>query len=530
MKDKIIQDPVHGYIKVDSMFIKIIDSIEFQRLKWVEQGSFRVLYPAARHDRFIHSLGTYFLAQKACKNFFKNIKEDIPKKYGCNKRIEEKLKNTFLYAALLHDIGHAPFSHTCEEYFRQKKDEKDQGPKIENDLIKAIKELGIDNEKKIAFEKEYKNGAKPKEHEIISATMLIKKSANFLGENIDKIDIELAVRMIIGLTYRNLRKEDGIKNCLIRLLNSSTVDVDKLDYISRDTKMMGFSNVTVDIERITNGVTAVVDSNEDLLPAFRKNTLSVIDNVFRAKEEQGRWVISHPIVVYESALIKKCVYEIDKDKSDEENQYIDSVFSYEALEKKGIIYKGKEYKLLSDIDIIADFKENLNNNYINEYFDRSCRRKPIWKSYYEYIHVIKQGKIDADINYFYRFFAPLIDYMDSENHFVLDDVVYEEIKKKAKDNVKRAADALNKICKDANIEMNFVLLEVKNNFISKISKQDIQIKFPNIKGLCSYDSIKGENKENIDSSIFFYLYSKESVDKKFIIKYIKEIMNSMRSV
>ena len=62
MSTKVIKDSVHGYISIDDRFIPIIDSAEFQRLKWIEQGSFRVLYPAARHDRFIHSLGTYHLA------------------------------------------------------------------------------------------------------------------------------------------------------------------------------------------------------------------------------------------------------------------------------------------------------------------------------------------------------------------------------------------------------------------------------------------------------------------------------------
>lgn len=54
-KTKVIKDAVHGYIQLDELFVEIVDSIEFQRLKWIEQGSFRVLYPAARHDRFIHS-------------------------------------------------------------------------------------------------------------------------------------------------------------------------------------------------------------------------------------------------------------------------------------------------------------------------------------------------------------------------------------------------------------------------------------------------------------------------------------------
>jgi len=75
-KDKIIKDAVYGYIHIEELFVKIIDSVEFQRLKWIEQGSFRVLFPAARHDRFIHSLGTYHLARKFCENFFVNIEQD----------------------------------------------------------------------------------------------------------------------------------------------------------------------------------------------------------------------------------------------------------------------------------------------------------------------------------------------------------------------------------------------------------------------------------------------------------------------
>ena len=74
MSQKILRDAIHGYISLDDMFIFIIDSPEFQRLKSIEQGSFRVLYPAARHDRFIHSLGTYHLAKKVSHYFIQNIK------------------------------------------------------------------------------------------------------------------------------------------------------------------------------------------------------------------------------------------------------------------------------------------------------------------------------------------------------------------------------------------------------------------------------------------------------------------------
>lgn len=529
MKNKIIQDPVHGYIEVESMFIKIVDSIEFQRLKWIEQGSFRVLYPAARHDRFIHSLGTYFLAKKASESFFRNIEEDIPEENSCDKNEEIKLKNTFLYAALLHDIGHAPFSHTCENYFKIKESSEEGVNKIDNDLLNAIKSLQISDEEITSFVEGY-NEIKHKPHEIVSATMLIKKASEFLEEGDYKlIDLELAARMVIGFPYESLGKDQGIKNCLIRLLNSNTVDVDKLDYICRDTKMMGFSNAAIDIERITKGVTAVLADNKDFLPAFRKNTLSAIDNVFRAKEEQGKWVISHPVVVYESELIKQCIEEVAKNKSGKKNRYIDTVFSYEALCKEGIKYEDRNYKLLSDIDIISDFKDYIDNNIINEYFERSARRKPIWKSYYEYIYIVKQSKESIELDKFYRYFSPLINFMVSNGYFILNTTLYNKIQENEEKKVKRAAKLLKEVCEEASVELDLVLLEVNNDFASKISKDKIYIKFANTSGLCTYESIEGI-KEEVDRSVFFYLYSKGHIDKQLIMKRVSGIMDKMRTV
>ncbi len=78
MKKKVFRDPVHGYIEIESIFIdSIIDNEIFQRLKRIEQTSMRVLFPAARHDRFVHSLGVYHLGKRAFECFFRNIEDDL---------------------------------------------------------------------------------------------------------------------------------------------------------------------------------------------------------------------------------------------------------------------------------------------------------------------------------------------------------------------------------------------------------------------------------------------------------------------
>lgn len=93
---KLIHGPVHGTIELDDFAVRLIDTPEFQRLRRITQLGFVFLaYPTARHTRFEHSLGTFYIARK--------IKERNP-----------DLDDAVVYAALLHDIGHYPFSHTLE--------------------------------------------------------------------------------------------------------------------------------------------------------------------------------------------------------------------------------------------------------------------------------------------------------------------------------------------------------------------------------------------------------------------------------
>lgn len=71
---KVIKDNVHGYINIPvEYFDKIIDTDLFQRLRDIEQTDMRTLYPSARHDRFIHSLGVFHLGSKAFQAFKKNV-------------------------------------------------------------------------------------------------------------------------------------------------------------------------------------------------------------------------------------------------------------------------------------------------------------------------------------------------------------------------------------------------------------------------------------------------------------------------
>ncbi|MEM0330419.1 MAG: HD domain-containing protein [Archaeoglobaceae archaeon] len=93
--EKYIQDPVHGLIKLEKWQVSIIDTPQFQRLRRIKQLGFaNLVYPGANHTRFEHCLGAMHLARILAKKL--------------------EMSDEIVVSALLHDISHPPFSHSCE--------------------------------------------------------------------------------------------------------------------------------------------------------------------------------------------------------------------------------------------------------------------------------------------------------------------------------------------------------------------------------------------------------------------------------
>ncbi|MBU7014939.1 MAG: HD domain-containing protein [Theionarchaea archaeon] len=102
MDYKVIHDSLHGSIKLEGIFLELMDAPELQRLHHIRQlGMAYLVFPGANHTRFSHSLGTYFIASQ--------IAEEL--------QLSENDQRIVAVAALLHDIGHGPFSHTLEYAF-----------------------------------------------------------------------------------------------------------------------------------------------------------------------------------------------------------------------------------------------------------------------------------------------------------------------------------------------------------------------------------------------------------------------------
>src|SRR5256886_15325975 len=104
---EVIRDPLWGDIQIDPDALAVIDSEAFQRLRYVRQlGHAFLVYPGATHTRFEHAIGAYHLARRATGQL-----SDL----GALQEVPGEDVRLIHLAALLHDIGHYPFSHALEE-------------------------------------------------------------------------------------------------------------------------------------------------------------------------------------------------------------------------------------------------------------------------------------------------------------------------------------------------------------------------------------------------------------------------------
>lgn len=375
-KSKEFRDPVHGYITVPADFCsKIIDTPIFQRLREIEQTGIRVLFPGARHCRFSHSLGTYHLGCKAFHHFkanaqgsFENISQDQWEGY----------KATFSLACLLHDCAHAPFSHTFEKYYALDK-ATDEGSRLLAPLLAAA-----DDE---AFERDYTDDApeRPSAHEEASAVILLRHFKPAV-QDLNGAPL-LACRMILGCRHLgDTTDEQKLENCLIDLLNSRAIDVDKLDYIMRDTWASGVDNTSIDIHRLLSALTFEPGHTHVV---FKKSALSVLQSVVDARNYLFRWVFSHHKVVYNQYLLRTAVERLAESlPPGNKDAFFSELFSLDTFEKDVQVCEGHSVHLPTDHDLTVLLKKHRESiPEAKEYLSRQHSRRPLWKTWVEFKHI-----------------------------------------------------------------------------------------------------------------------------------------------
>ncbi|WP_256379875.1 HD domain-containing protein [Desulfitobacterium sp. PCE1] len=140
----------------------IIDTACFQRLRNIRQTSYAPLYPASFHNRFIHSIGVYHLGRKV----FNTVRNSVDCLEQMSNEEMDNIKRIFELACLLHDVGHAPFSHTGERFFLE---DAANSPAI----YASLRELVSDDEFSNDFDYYYNNAKVAAPHEIMSCIVAL---------------------------------------------------------------------------------------------------------------------------------------------------------------------------------------------------------------------------------------------------------------------------------------------------------------------------------------------------------------------
>jgi HD superfamily phosphohydrolase len=227
-----IKDPVHGYVYITEAEKEIIDSYPMQRLRRLRQlaGS-EYVYPGANHTRFEHCVGVMYLAGKVVEN--PNVSRMVT---------DEEMDMTRI-AGLMHDVGHGPFSHVFEQLLIKDLD------KTHEDITSWIIEKGELSDK-IA-----KMGYKPEEVGKLAVGKLHKSGKAFLDQII-----------------------------------SSAVDVDKQDFIVRDTFHTGAEYGFIDVFRLIHALDVL---GEDL--AVEQGALSALEAFMIARIESFKSIYFHRV-------------------------------------------------------------------------------------------------------------------------------------------------------------------------------------------------------------------------------------------
>lgn len=227
-----IKDPVHGYVYINEFERELIDSLPFQRLHRLRQlAGAEFVYPGANHTRFEHSIGVMYLAGCLTENS------------GLSKYISNEEAQMIRVAALLHDVGHGPFSHVFEHL-------------LEKFLAKTHEDL---------------------------TEWVIKKSE--LADIITKNGYEPneIARLAIGRLHKP-------RKAFLDQIISSAVDVDKLDFIVRDTHHTGAKYGSVDIFRLIHSLEVIDESL-----AVDLGALSALESFIIARIESFKSIYFHRV-------------------------------------------------------------------------------------------------------------------------------------------------------------------------------------------------------------------------------------------
>ena len=231
-----IRDPIHGSINIPAEIVPVIKNNFFQRMQNIRQLGFaNLIFPGATHSRFIHSIGVMFIGEKCFNTLFQHIPSSDD---------YLRIKHTFKMACLLHDIGHAPLSHTTETVMPNVSKLKIPGQILSTDRQATHEDYSI---KTIC------------DSSLTPSFKLIEERYGVQKEQI----ANLIQGRITDSSYFTI---DGIDHFpLLHQLVSGEIDCDRMDYLLRDSYFCGVSYGNYDLDWLINNLEIVKEQDQAIL-------------------------------------------------------------------------------------------------------------------------------------------------------------------------------------------------------------------------------------------------------------------------
>lgn len=286
---KIIRDPVHGYIPITGIENEILQLPVLNRLHRVRQMSLvYLIYPGATNSRFTHSLGTMHISSKIIMRVFKSLNPNVFKELfpGFEAHEAPLIVKIVRLAALLHDVGHGPYSHSSEPAMTES--------------LKIHRPSELDEAKRVLN----KDSTIPI-HEFFSYKLVTKGE---VSEILEKEGIREEVASLIQKSTPEGRFRENPVGCLLlRRIVSSQLDADRMDYLIRDAQASGVTYGAVDVERIILNLEIRKDRKGNFELAIHKRAQSAIEDMLDARFKMYKWLYNHHLVVATEALLEKAI-------------------------------------------------------------------------------------------------------------------------------------------------------------------------------------------------------------------------------
>lgn len=309
---KVLRDPIHGYIHIDEKVIwDLLDCKEFQRLRRIHQlGGVSMVYHCAEHTRFAHSLGVYELARRMMSEVDQIAQE-----------LSEKQKIAGLCAALLHDLGHGPFSHCFEKFSHI-------------------------------------------HHENLTRAIILDPQSE-VHQILNDEDPKLAQMVVDILNHQS--------DCpLLEEIISSQLDCDRMDYLLRDAYMTGTTYGNFDLERILR-VLRVRDGHL----CVKRSGMHAIEDYIMARYQMYWQVYLHPDAAGYESMVLTFLHAL-RDYCQSHPQFQQSGCKYLLEENFQLkdFYRLDDFSLLVQIEKAQDLDDEVLSHLARAILSRKL---PDWK-------------------------------------------------------------------------------------------------------------------------------------------------------